>query len=254
MYNLDLLYKLLRYTAQAAIIYLFLRYFPYSRLDTKQALLATVIITIFCVVLEILSNMCSSSNSSVNSHHPVNKIDNSDNSVSEENLLEKFNTDKCDTCVEPFTPTENMKGKCRIVCDSDKSDKPDKKIEGFTSNSESNTMSNTVSNSGSNSGSPTNTQINNQNNTQTEQNNNTQQYGNLNNDDTYGFGGMFYDENPAYNRFKNNDLAQSRNTGTYYSPPPADYASDMETKAQIEYNAQTTGGYSSAYQTNGPKS
>ena len=37
-------------------------------------------------------------------------------------------------------------------------------------------------------------------------------YGNLGYDNRYGFGGMFYDEYPFYNRFRNNDLSALKNT------------------------------------------
>lgn len=54
MYKHNMLYKILRYLVQASIIYLLLRYFPYSNMSTQQAGIATLIIILLCMIVEQL--------------------------------------------------------------------------------------------------------------------------------------------------------------------------------------------------------
>lgn len=51
--------KILRYSAEAIIIYLLLRYFPHkdSRLTTYQALIATFVLLVVSIVIELLMSM-----------------------------------------------------------------------------------------------------------------------------------------------------------------------------------------------------
>jgi hypothetical protein len=74
------------------------------------------------------------------------------------------------------------------------------------------------------------------------------------------YGGMQYDEYPSYNRTNYNDATSSRNMGTIYgnNKPAAevttDYDSAIKTQAEIEYNAQSIGGYTTPYQSTGSQS
>lgn len=86
-------------------------------------------------------------------------------------------------------------------------------------------------------------------------------YGNLGYDARYGFGGMFYDEYPFYNRFRNNDYRTPRNIGA--DKGDLEYDQNRErreellienTRRKMEERATSTKGYDSAYQEPGAKS
>lgn len=83
-------------------------------------------------------------------------------------------------------------------------------------------------------------------------------YGKLGYDDRYGFGGMFYDEYPYYNRFRNNDKQHLMNTGTHI---PNEMEGEGHTpyhdeihRRKIEDRAHDLSGYAGRYQEVGSKS
>jgi hypothetical protein len=80
MNGYNVLYKILRYLVQAAVIYLLLRYFPYSNLSVQQAGAVTLIIILLCLIIEQLL-------------FPYMKKQ----PVSTESFLNKFNKD-CKSC------------------------------------------------------------------------------------------------------------------------------------------------------------
>lgn len=95
MFNEHILYKVLRYLSFGVIIYLLLRYFPYSKLSSNQSLFATIIILIISFSIELFCIILI-------------------RSKSEENLLEKFDN------------TNNICKKCTIEKCEQKSKQYDK--------------------------------------------------------------------------------------------------------------------------------
>jgi hypothetical protein len=84
-------------------------------------------------------------------------------------------------------------------------------------------------------------------------------YGNLGYDDRYGFGGMFYDEYPFYNRYRNNDYDNIRNTGSEKgyangSRKRREEESVREREEALEKKAHSLEGYAEPYQKVGSKS
>jgi hypothetical protein len=86
-------------------------------------------------------------------------------------------------------------------------------------------------------------------------------YGQLGYDDRYGFGGMFYDEWPYYNRFRNNDLKSLSNTGERYGDTTKngyeqakELTANYDREQWIDERARTTDGYLGPYQEVGSKS
>lgn len=278
MFNIDLFYKLLRWTAQAAVIYLLLRYCKFGNMSSNQALISTLIIMIVCIMLERMFSIYYKQQSP--------------------NLFEKFKsdlrTDSSATCKSCTNNVEHFSGsnkKCKIVCD-----------DGDSTNKKNNDVTETFNNGKSTE--PTETtkgdgqiQESNPSNEATDANEPNDQnqdiegeiemleemeqvsepkqpppsppanddryywgtrHGNLGYDNRYGFGGMFYDEDPAYNRFRNSDLNEIRNIGdaygTYNPPNKVDEANEMIREANAEARARSTSGYGGKYQTVGNKS
>jgi hypothetical protein len=349
MMNEKLLYKILRYSAQAAIVYLIFRYFPGSKLQTTQSLVATLIILVLSIIIE---RLCVS--------YLINS--NNDNAQEEASVLEKFDaSQKCATCkIEKFdnnekdaTPPEpkqiepmNSNKKCRVVCDSTPNDSKEsfensKSVNGQNGNEQNGNGQNGNEQNGneqngneqngngqngngqngngqngngqdnsskgveeavvvdgtataasaasvSNGGPPANVSydelrtmrrdvadetgqiVNDNKSTDSDISASTNddrfywgtRYGNLGYDDRYGFGGMFYDEYPFYNRFRNNDLSNIKDNGEYYTDRGANDAYRMRKeqanvqyrKDRLEERAREIGGYDSRFQEVGSKS
>lgn len=323
MLNKDLLYKIVRYMGQATLIYLLFRYFPKSKMGTKEALLATLVIVLVCILIErLIVNYMSKNN------EPFNQ-----------GLIPK----PCTSCgAEHFTDDGKGAKTCKLVCEYSKSDKSksdDKSKENFngelnkdimiTSGDGTNVDPNykpkevtltreeigpnrfgkdmegierTTNNKDRdvyryNYGQPNNvnlraplgspsrdetlrdTQVRDQSPTTVEirpdpprkepvqkpANDDRfywgSRYGNLGYDSRYGFGGMFYDEYPFYNRFRNNDMKNIQNTGKHIRD--YDDARERERREQtyikelkrkMDDKARTTDGYKSAYQEVGSRS
>lgn len=128
---------------------------------------------------------------------------------------------KCDTCTVEGFEEKPTKNRCRVVCDPE----PDKEVtqkpievpqeendkveEGFE-----------------------NTDLG-------------SRYSNISYDDRYGFGGMFYDEYPFYNRFRqNNDRSQALR----------DQVREEEMQNRVEKRLTSTDGFEGRYQEVGNKS
>ena len=83
-------------------------------------------------------------------------------------------------------------------------------------------------------------------------------YGNQGYDNKYGFGGMFYDENPFYNRFRNNDGNNIRNVGENRGYDGSRKLREEQyvkkRKEAIEEQAHSTDGWDQPYQEVGDKS
>lgn len=212
-----ILYKLLRYILQTAVIYLILRYTPYVNLDTNKALIATIVLFTLSLALEFLF---------VKFHNMfTQEIKQETNTKPEDKLLEKFQSEGCNDCkVEKFT-SETTNKKCRIVCDDDEKDK-NKKIEGFAETSKQEV--------------PTNNDVN--------------ANSNVNDDSfSYGFGGMFYDEYPYYNRY-NHSTKEDGNQQESKMKEAAEERRVLNDRKAIEDAAYTTAGYPGPYQDGGSKS
>ena len=247
MWNQDLLLKILRYLLQFTIIYLVLRYTPYIQLDTMTALMITIIFVALTLLIEYVYVKLYSKSGSV----------------------EKFedNAAECSTCNKP--PETNNNQTCRLVCDGG--------VEHFDGEEKKNPLQTPI---------PPKVdlppKIDNKPKVDTppkvdnkpkepqekvvDQNNDDRyywgtRYGNLGYDTRYGFGGMFYDEYPYYNRYTTNDAKVSRNTGDYLGDPEIDRQREkreqeyvMERREAIEEQARSTKGYDSPYQEPGAKS
>lgn len=250
MYDISLFYKSLRYLAQTAIIYLILRYFPYSNMTSIQSLMISIIILLISLILEnlCLFNIGCNNNSLIEDEEEiVNNV---------EKIKKEESCNNCNTCqmpekseVEKFEKEKKNNKRCRMVCDSDsvESNKKETFDEANKSDSDSKESKNGYETQVSNDKKYTGTQ-----------------HGGLGYDQRYGFGGMFYDEHPFYNRFRNQDLQYLKNTGEFYSgKEEQEEAIAKKEKAkrsyikrdlETEFNARTTDGYYGRYQETGEKS
>jgi len=237
--NEKMLYKLLRYILQATMIYLLLRYIPYIRLTVNNAAVVTIILILIFITLELAYNFISS------------KMKASDSS--EDELLEKFNN-ACDnnSCGRPINQTEN-KPICRVVCE-----RPNK-IEGFNGEEHGaqeaqeaqekqeekkiikpkpeirveekqmekrkiEMMEEKVEEIPAEEQKPVND----------EKYYWGNRYGNVGYDTRYGFGGMYHDEYPFYNRFISNDYSTPRNIGADKGDLDYDRAREKREKLYVE--------------------
>jgi len=283
MQSENMLYKLLRYILQGTIIYLVLRYVPKINMEPAKALLVTLILMIMCFTIEYMTAMYYHNRLLQQQIHAAVHPEAQE---AKSKLLEKFNSgDSCPSCkVENFNPSTTAKQAgeqageqvCRVVCGKPEGligqgqvpkydDNIDKPSEAQLSNAQAQAQDYV---------SPQLVQDRKALNdlAQTSEQkmpavlaNDDKYYWNtrfglLGYDDRYGFGGMFYDEYPFYNRFRNNDLKTSYNTGTAYGEPPTDYQVKIRemsvNKAQkaAETQAHSTGGYESLYQRPSEKS
>lgn len=249
--NEKMLYKLLTYILEATIIYLLLRYTPYIKLNVNNAIIATIILTLVFITLELTYKLISSY---MNTPHS-----------NEDELLEKFdNTCDSNTCGRPIN-TEN-KPICRVVCENPN------KIEGFNGEEKKSETHDEHK-----------TEMHEENKKIVKPKHETAKeqveevpaeehvnderyywgtrYGNVGYDTRYGFGGMFHDEYPFYNRFRNNDYATPRNTGA--DKGDLDYDRDREKREKlyvesrekaIEDRARATRNTDPMYQEPGEKS
>ena len=55
MYNNSVILKILGYFVQASIIYLLLRYYPYTDMSATSAALATLVIILITIMAELLT-------------------------------------------------------------------------------------------------------------------------------------------------------------------------------------------------------
>ena len=283
MFDEKMLYKILRYLLQATVIYLILRYTPYVSLDMSKALIITIILMIFDIALEYLYAKFYAAPEQEMKQEVKQEVkpevkQEVKPEVKPEVKVEKFQGTNCDTCkVEKFTPTTTQP-KCRVVCDGG-----DSKVEGFdpkTSTSVPPVLPHPSSmpprpSVGIAPGpmpapKPTGVAA-----VPPQQQEMVQEempptdekyywgtrYGNQGYDNSAGFGGMFYDENPSYNRFNSSNLKNSLNTGSYLSDPEYEQQRQKreevlvrDTANTIEYNARTTAGYPGPYQEPGAKS
>jgi len=220
MINLQLLYQVLRYILQAIIIYLLLRYVPYIQLETNKAIIVTIILTILLIAIEYLCYWCTKPG------------------------VENFQSATCDSCkVEPFetkpqNDTPNNAPKCRIVCDGDNIEKfeevkPEMKHEMDKPKQEMPKRPAVV----------TQDMVR-----ETEQ------------QSVQNFGGMYYDENPYYNRYNNQDttystdLRQDLNSRADRERERREEIDINKTRMAIDEQAHSTKGYDTAYQEPGAKS
>ncbi|QKF94014.1 hypothetical protein QKU48_gp0556 [Fadolivirus algeromassiliense] len=262
MLNEKMLYKILRYLLQASVLYLILRYTPYVNLDLTKSLIITIVLIVVCFGLEYLYELMYSSSS-----QPIvteTKQEVKPEVKPEDKLLEKFNDKPCDSCkVEKFNGSSNNTPKCRVVCDGDK-------VEGFDNTK----MTDNGKQPQQETKQETNQEVKQE--TKQEQPKEKQdvyapvndekyywgtRYGNLGYDDRYGFGGMFYDEYPFYNRFRNNDRRYLQNIGADKGDLEYDRQREKReevllenTRQAMEDKARTTKGYETAYQEPGEKS
>ena len=91
--------KILRYSAEAIIIYLLLRYFPNkeNRFTTYQALIATFILLILSIIIELLISAY------------LIKHNNQNNDTKQETFLEKFDESvKCSNCDQKSNDSTNI--------------------------------------------------------------------------------------------------------------------------------------------------
>jgi len=227
----------------------------------NKAIIITILLTILCISLEFL---CAKLYATSESQEQTQGI-----------TVEKFEANNdvgsCNSCkVENFTPAPTPvtnAPKCRIVCDGG-----DNKIEGFDPKQESKpeikpeqkqeTKPEIKPEQKQESKHEMPREM-----VQEEMPANDDKYywnskhGKLAYDDRYGFGGMFYDENPAYNRYRNNDYAYSQNRGTDKGDIELDRQRQkreevllLNTKKAMEEKASSTAGYATPYQEPGAKS
>ncbi len=281
----NIVHKVLRYIAQAAIVYLLFRYFPGSRMRENKAMLASGVILAISLTIEYMCMFLMSRTS---------------NSEPAQETTEGFKVKPCGSCKVPKPTIEGFEGdnnKCRVVCDSGNASNSD----GARSSSNgtagavgaadaagagaataeapstapppaSPTMDRTEYGLGRSSSTPTggpgpSEYIADHMRAADKQAANDDRfywgtrYGNLGYDDRYGFGGMFYDEYPFYNRFRNSDYAsgESRNLGTNVPV----FNGDSERREQervesrrlaLEGRAVDLDGYDHRYQDVGSKS
>jgi hypothetical protein len=294
MIDEKLLYKLLRYLLEASFIYLVLRYTPYIQLDQTKALAVTIIVLIICMALEYLYvNMAIVPAQSLEPEPENEKMD---------QMLEKFQDNNCQGCSIKNAPTSGSN--CRVVCDNpdkvegfDSTNKPNPPATSDEPKSSIHVNSDEPKETGGNKNEPvhpkeTKETIETKETTETKEkpeptrepaaqeqqgcdakakrpSNNGDyywgtRYGQLGYDDRYGFGGMFYDEYPFYNRFKNNDFDNLQNlgdkTGNVKSGEGEDAREIVEEhnvndrKRAQEAKARSTSGYENPYQDPGSNS
>jgi len=303
MMNEKLLYKILRYSAQAAIVYLLFRYFPGSKLNTTQSLVATLIILILSIIIERLCVSYLLKSEGDKNNGMLEKFDSASKCTGKCGV-EKFEEPQAhpEAQAEPKPAPQAGNKKCRVVCDAVPEGFEDTKKEmapqgsaeaigdtgkaaAGTPDAPTGTAQAVVDNAqaavdraqdaveqaraveanarvppardlGYDSKMPPTVQprelpprrnVDEINRTGVIRNENGKvvarrptvddasqdstvsasvnddrfywgtRYGNLGYDDRYGFGGMFYDEYPFYNRFRNTDHANLKNTGEYYT-------------------------------------
>jgi len=226
MINLQLLYQVLRYILQAIIIYLLLRYVPFIKLETNKAIIVTIILTILLIAIEYLCYWCVKPS------------------------VENFQSSSCDSCKiesfeqKPQNPVPNNAPKCRIVCDGD-----DIK-EGFEETK------------------PIVRQVPKQEPAHEEPPKIPKPPEIIRQDmvkeseqeSVRNFGGMYYDENPYYNRYNNEDSKYSRDirqeldTRESRDRERREIVDVNRTRLAIDEKAHSTKGYDTAYQEPGAKS
>jgi len=226
MINLQLLYQVLRYILQAIIIYLLLRYVPYIQLETGKAIIVTIILTILLIAIEYLCYWCTKP------------------------AVENFQSASCDSCkIEPFeqkpqeTNNASNAPKCRIVCDGDnikegfEETKPEMKPEIKPVMEEKKEEI------------PKRPDVVKQDMVRESQQESVQ-----------NFGGMYYDENPYYNRFNNQDgkystdIRQDLDTRASRAREQREIVDVNRSRMAFDEQAHSTKGYDTAYQEPGAKS
>jgi hypothetical protein len=341
MLDKRLLYKILRYSVQAAITYLMFRNFPNCNLETTQALVATLIILILSIIIEmLLTSQLANDQHNMESMSLLEKFDarqscsspSSSSSCGPKNV-EAYDgndgkNDNKDYLAQqpPVSPhNESLSKKCRVVCDVQnkgienvdrhQSNMPENKAVGVVLGDDGAALTLDTS---AQAGTEANDNVNKSNpvpvvdsppvhivdNSHSEDqdievanekaimretildearnddgSNDSQKseitdsvtdekfywetrHGNLGHDKRHGFNGMFYDEYPFYNRFRNNNLSNLKNTGEYYT----DRGSNSEYKqrkemaklkyreARVEERSRELDGYDSRFQEVGSKS
>ena len=278
MYNNSVILKILGYFVQASIIYLLLRYYPYTDMSATSAALATLVIILITIMAELLcmlylknkketfdgtNNSCSTC--------PTFPTGNDGNDENDENnkgsdTIENFtcstntnsdvaNVDGCElTC--KVGPNKDI-GACVMTCNgqaqkvkvntdptcdiAEASTKPDSGIEAsIVEPPERPKAYPPLINE-----------------------NRCWDWGSRGEcyDDSNPYGGMFYDQNPHYNRFRSSNLDDNiKNTS---SDQGTKETADSDDEGQTRYrnmmenhkvNAETTTGYVGPYQGVGFKS
>jgi hypothetical protein len=254
---MNLLYKILRGTAQATVIYLLLRYLPYLELGANKALITTIIIIVLFLVLEQLITM-------------YNGISNTAEHFSGSTGTPGFN---CACAVEGFNGSAEETN--HVVTGATGATGAIGATGATASTEEALTTQQPMTPMP-----PTPPQNNGDIVKAVDQPNSTSlgdipvkqsanddrfywgsRYGNMGYDDRYGFGGMFYDEYPFYNRFRNHDFQNLENTGAKYplqengqEAAMLDARREKMERDKIEENAHSTAGYASRYQEVGSRS
>lgn len=246
-----ILYKILRYLLQATILYLILRFTPYIKLEQTKAIAVTILIMILCICLEFLYLQIY--DKYLRSNDDEQKTESSTQPTPEDKILEKFDSKNCDSCsIEKFEV--KSKGKCRVVCDGQETTQtepiqPAEQIQPANPTPEPTNINQKPELTKESTSEIVNEQVHQEKlpsvrpgqarrpryRNPNQEDDDVQpeiedvpeeapanddryywgsRYGQLGYDTRYGFGGMFYDENPTYNRFRNNDYKYSYNRGT----------------------------------------
>lgn len=239
---MSLAYKLLRYIAQSAVLYLLLRYLPYMNMSANKALITTIIIMVLSMILEQL-------------------------------CVSYLSTDKSPS-LEGFSSAGNQTCACAVETFNgvgDKKTEESKPETGATGATEQTKPVETATQPAPDNGDilkgidkmpaeknlddlPVKEKVND------DRFYWGTRYGEMGYDDRYGFGGMFYDEYPFYNRFRNHDFEYLQNTGDHIrnelGPDQArrDAEREENERLRMEERARSLDGYKSRYQEVGSKS
>lgn len=238
MINLQPLYQVLRYILQAIIIYLLLRYMPFIQLETSKAIIVTIILTILLIAIEYLCYWCTKP-----SDENFQSVSNGGN-LHSASSVENFQSTSCDSCkvdkIEPFEQKSQTNApKCRIVCDGDNIKEGFEEIKPIEKRPEA-PMAEEM---------PKRPAVVTQDTVRETQQEMVQ-----------NFGGMYYDENPYYNRYNNEDskystnLRQELDTRESRDRERREIVDVNRTRMAFDEQAHSTKGYDTAYQEPGAKS
>jgi len=225
--------KILVYVLVATIIYLSLRYIPQFNYDSKKAAMMATVLFIFIVCVDFLYNY-----------------------TQPEHM--ESTPKSCNTCTKP-------KKSCRVVCDGDEHmtnvavtqqpsqqpQQPMQTVQPTQQPTQAVQPTQYPTQQPIQMVQPTQQPRNVQLLPQTTQVPIQQVNGSMITEDKYGYGAMFYDEYPYYNRFMESDVDKIQQV------KQAERASldQAETyRKELEANARSTGGYDTAYQKVGARS
>lgn len=170
MFDLRIVYRIVRYIIQTIILFMILKYTPIIDMDESTAITVAIVLSILSISFEYLCNYCYYQKNSLNRE----LFQDISHDVSQE-----IAQDICDTCdikktvIDP--PTTNIGENCRIVCDAGQLPADDKK-----SNNQPN-----------------------------KQRYWSDKYDNICQDEKCGFGDMFDDNYPYTGNYDNNNKTNS---------------------------------------------